>query len=376
MSSALRPSPTLAPAELAKVPARAGNPDNGAAGPNVGCPAVQCRENGPCSALDERVRDRDAEAALGVGQALVLAVVAVALGMREDHDAVGGEGRQRVLDRDGGLALAGVAGGVDALLLEPLDGLLLGGLGLARSPRRSRRPRTRPWTGWWRGRRRAPRRPRPRRRARSAAASASTGSGVRTSSFTSKPLPPARRRTNGAAEPAADAQDDDRDVVAQPAALHLERLRPRCAAAIATGVAPVAARRRQRASRSGPKRVVERARLDHAVGVEDERVARARASTRSSADLRVGRRSPAACPARRPSRPRRRRAGSAAAGARPRRRTPSTPSPRGVERGVQHRAEAVVEALAQERLVELREHGARAPACSGRRRAACSGRAR
>src|SRR3954453_19829861 len=81
-------------------------------------------------ARDERVRERDAEAALGVGQAFVLAVVAVALGMREDHDAGGVEGRQRVLDRDRGLALAGFAGGVDALLLEPLDGFLLGVLGL------------------------------------------------------------------------------------------------------------------------------------------------------------------------------------------------------------------------------------------------------
>src|SRR4051812_3201199 len=82
------------------------------------------------SALDERVRERDAEAALRVGQAFVLAVVAVALGMREDHDPVGVEGRQRVLDRDRGLALTGVAGGVDALFLEPLDGLLLRALGL------------------------------------------------------------------------------------------------------------------------------------------------------------------------------------------------------------------------------------------------------
>ena len=94
------------------------------------------------SALDERVRERDAEAALGVGQSVVLAVVAVALGVREDHDAVGGEGGQRVLDRDRGLALAGVAGGVDALLLEALDGLLLRRPRPRRSPRRSRRPRS------------------------------------------------------------------------------------------------------------------------------------------------------------------------------------------------------------------------------------------
>jgi hypothetical protein len=66
------------------------------------------------------VRDRDPEALLDVREALVLAVVAVALGMREHHDPVGGERRQRVLERDRGLGFAGVAGGVDALLLEPL----------------------------------------------------------------------------------------------------------------------------------------------------------------------------------------------------------------------------------------------------------------
>ena len=46
------------------------------------------------------------------------------------------------------------------------------------------------------------------------------------------------------------------------------------------------------------------------------------------------------------------------------------------DRRVQDGAEAVVEALAQERLVELGEHRAGAPAVQDRRRAACSGRAR
>src|SRR5919198_69359 len=64
-------------------------------------------------ALDLGVRDRDAEAVL---EGLLFAVVEVGVG--EDDDAVGREGRERVLDRDGGLALPGVAGGVDALLLE------------------------------------------------------------------------------------------------------------------------------------------------------------------------------------------------------------------------------------------------------------------
>src|SRR3954453_12856747 len=82
------------------------------------------------SALDERVRDQHAEARLRLRETLVLAVVAVALGVREDDDAIGREGGQGVLEGDGRIALAGVAGGVDALLQEALDGLLLRGLGL------------------------------------------------------------------------------------------------------------------------------------------------------------------------------------------------------------------------------------------------------
>src|SRR5215208_2189634 len=82
------------------------------------------------SALDQGVRDGHAEARLGVREALVLAVIPVALRVREDHDPVGREGRQRVLERDRRLALAGVAGRGDAVLLEALDGLGLRGLGL------------------------------------------------------------------------------------------------------------------------------------------------------------------------------------------------------------------------------------------------------
>src|SRR5687768_15058903 len=70
-------------------------------------------------AADESVRERDAEALLRVGEPLVLAVVAVALGMREDDDAIGRERRQGVLQRNGRLRLAGVSGGVHTLLLEP-----------------------------------------------------------------------------------------------------------------------------------------------------------------------------------------------------------------------------------------------------------------
>ena len=76
------------------------------------------------------MRDGDPEAPLGVCESLVLAVVAVALGVREDHDPIGCEGRQRVLQGQRRLGLAGVAGSVDAGLLEPLDGLLLRGLRL------------------------------------------------------------------------------------------------------------------------------------------------------------------------------------------------------------------------------------------------------
>src|SRR5215218_6985603 len=82
------------------------------------------------SAPDDGMRDRDPEALLGVREALVLAVVAVGFGVREHDDPVRRERRQRILQRDRRLRFAGVAGGVDALLLEPLDGLLLGGLGL------------------------------------------------------------------------------------------------------------------------------------------------------------------------------------------------------------------------------------------------------
>ena len=77
------------------------------------------------------MRDGHAEALLGLLEALVLAVVAVARGMREDEDPVGRERGEGVLQRDRRLALAGVAGGVDAGLLEPLDGLLLRVFGFA-----------------------------------------------------------------------------------------------------------------------------------------------------------------------------------------------------------------------------------------------------
>src|SRR3954454_21261737 len=99
--------------------------------PTFGDPGVSSARPRLRLAPDQRVRDGDAEAGLGVGQALVLAVVTVALRMGEDHDPVRGEGGQRVLDRERRLGLVGAPGGSDPLLLQPLDGLLLGGLGLA-----------------------------------------------------------------------------------------------------------------------------------------------------------------------------------------------------------------------------------------------------
>ena len=53
---------------------------------------VRCSggRNLPCSAADQGMRDRDPEALLGLGEALVLAIVAVPFGMREDDDPVGG----------------------------------------------------------------------------------------------------------------------------------------------------------------------------------------------------------------------------------------------------------------------------------------------
>src|SRR4051812_31154588 len=56
---------------------------------------------------------------------------------------------------------------------------------------------------------------------------ASTGSGVRTSSFIATALPRGRRAGNGSGSPppaGAQAQHDDRDIVAQPPLLHQERL--------------------------------------------------------------------------------------------------------------------------------------------------------
>ena len=96
-----------------------------AVGPGPAVGARACRQR-PIRACVTGMPKRSSASA----SAVVLAVVAVALGVGEDHDAVGLEGGQRVLDGDAGLALAGVAGGVDALLLEPLDGLLLRGVGL------------------------------------------------------------------------------------------------------------------------------------------------------------------------------------------------------------------------------------------------------
>src|SRR3954470_17869190 len=105
----------------------------------MSAPVVRYRLNGsPCggtgSAGDHRVRDRDGPALLGLGQRLVLAVVALALVVRDEQDAVAGV---RTGGGGGGAGGAGprsppppvrgglpppLSGGVDALLLEALDG--------------------------------------------------------------------------------------------------------------------------------------------------------------------------------------------------------------------------------------------------------------
>ena len=125
--------------------------------------------------------------------------------------------------------------------------------------------------GWWRGRRRAPRRPRPRRRAWSAAALASTGSGVTTSSFTPLRYPSPRRRQTGC-----------RAVRAHDTTATSSRSRPPwTASALALDGLGDRRRRRLPRSRAAPRRAARAraprrpGRLDHAVGVQHQRVARA-----------------------------------------------------------------------------------------------------
>ena len=64
------------------------------------------RCGGRASARDQGVGDGDVPAGLGVRERFVLTVVAIALRVGEDHDPVGGERRQRVVDRLRGVGLA------------------------------------------------------------------------------------------------------------------------------------------------------------------------------------------------------------------------------------------------------------------------------
>ena len=74
--------------------------------------------------------DGDVPALFAGGKRFVLAVVAVAVGVGEDHDAVGGKRGQRVVDGLRRLGFSHLAGRVDAFLLQALDRVLLGGLRL------------------------------------------------------------------------------------------------------------------------------------------------------------------------------------------------------------------------------------------------------
>src|SRR3954452_4913557 len=73
--------------------------------------------------------DRRLEALLRLLHQSLLEPVLAAVRVGEQHDLVGLEGLERILYRQQGIGFAGVAGGVDPLLLEPLDGLLLHLLG-------------------------------------------------------------------------------------------------------------------------------------------------------------------------------------------------------------------------------------------------------
>src|SRR3954471_13037781 len=79
--------------------------------------------------LNDHVPHGGVEALLGLLHEAVLEPVALAAGVREQHDLVGIVGHERVLEREQRVLLAGVAGGVDALVVEARDGLLLHRLG-------------------------------------------------------------------------------------------------------------------------------------------------------------------------------------------------------------------------------------------------------
>ena len=309
---------------------------------------------------DPRSVTRHAEAALGVAEAVVLAVVAIALGVGEDEDAVGREGGQRVLDRDGGLGLARVAGRVDA------------------RPPRGARP-CRPGPSRPPGSRR--RSPTPRRRAATVRGGgddqhlgavdlvAQRGAqhvgvdGLRGQDEELHGADATRRTTQG-------------EVVAQPPGLQRERPSPRWPTRSLPPPARAGLAAEEAGERPRAEGVVERARLDDAVRVEHEGVARAehdavRARGRGRARCRAGSRAPGlldAC---------RRRAARAAAGARRRRCSPRTPPPSAPQRDVERRCRSAGPGPGAG-CASLSSASTPTGSCAmqRRRRASCSGRAR
>ena len=145
-------------------------------------------------------------------------------------------------------------------------------------------------------------------------------------------------------------------------------------AAIASAPRPA-----QAATRSREPLLVERAAvaapLDHAVGVEDERVA-GRERQRAVLEARVGQHARAACRARRPAATLPSARSSSGSGWPPLAKPMRAPSAMRLEVRVGDRAEAAVVALAQQRLVEQRRGCGSAAARASPPRAACSARAR
>src|SRR5215213_11759246 len=83
----------------------------------------------PLRLVDDHVANGRVEALLGLRDEPVLEPVLLAARVREEHDLVGVVGHERVLQGEQRVLLAGVARGVDAGVVETLDGLLLHGLG-------------------------------------------------------------------------------------------------------------------------------------------------------------------------------------------------------------------------------------------------------
>ena len=198
-------------------------------------------------ALDLCVHDGDAEAVL---ERLVLAVVEVR--MREHDDAVGREGRERVL---GSRRRARSRRCRRQRRCPPLRGA-------RRSPperppprrsrRRSRRPRTPPWTGWWRARSTSTSAPSHLVAERGAQQVRVDGLGRDDKQLHIAVATPRAGASNGAAGRPARTHDD-RDVVARPGRRWTSSASRSTASAIAAASAP-AQPASTCASRSGPAR--------------------------------------------------------------------------------------------------------------------------